>query len=41
MPQLSDLADDLTVEIHPLELDCEMTFIPPIIVTHDEGWTDK
>ena len=41
MPQFSDLADDLTVEIQPLELGCKMTFTQAITVTHEEGWTKE
>jgi hypothetical protein len=39
MPQFSDLEDDITVNIHPLESGCEMNFIQEINVTHEEGWT--
>ena len=41
MPQFSDLADDLTVEIQPLESGCEMTFTQEITVIHEEGWTTE
>ena len=39
MPQFSDLEDDITVEIQPLESGCEMIFTQVINVTHEEGWT--
>ncbi|WP_077212468.1 SRPBCC family protein [Bacillus dakarensis] len=41
MPQFndSDLADVITVEIHPLESSCEMTFTQEINVIHEEGWS--
>lgn len=39
MPQFSDLEDDITVEIQPLESGCEMIFTQEINVTHEEGWT--
>ena len=41
MPQFSDLEDDITVEIQPLESGCEMTFIQGITVIHEEGWTTE
>jgi uncharacterized protein YndB with AHSA1/START domain len=41
MPQFSDLEDDITVEIQPLESGCEMIFIQEINVTHEEGWTTE
>jgi uncharacterized protein YndB with AHSA1/START domain len=41
MPQFSDLEDDITVVIQPLELGCEMIFTQEINVTHEEGWTTK
>ena len=39
MPQFSELADDITVEIAPTESGCEMTFKQEINVIHEEGWT--
>ncbi len=41
MPQFSDLEDDITVEIEPLESGCEMIFTQEINVTHEEGWTTE
>lgn len=40
MPQFSDLADTITVEIQPMEKGCEMTFTQVIVVPHEEGWTE-
>ncbi|MFD1206067.1 MULTISPECIES: SRPBCC domain-containing protein [Sporosarcina] len=41
MPQFSDLEDDITVEIHPLDSSCEMIFTQEINVPHEEGWTEE
>ncbi|KAB8128856.1 SRPBCC domain-containing protein [Gracilibacillus oryzae] len=41
MPQFSDLEDDITVEIQPLNSGCEMTFTQEINVPHEEGWTTE
>ncbi len=39
MPQFSDLADDITVEIKSHESGSEMIFTQEITVIHEEGWT--
>lgn len=41
MPQFSDLADDITVEIQPIVSGCEMIFTQEINVNHEEGWTTE
>ncbi|KAB7672173.1 SRPBCC family protein [Bacillus sp. B1-b2] len=41
MPQFSDIEDDITVVIQPIESGCEMSFTQDIHVIHEEGWTTE
>ena len=40
MPQFSELADTITVELEELQEGCEMTFTQLIHVVEEENWTD-
>ncbi|MCP1493227.1 uncharacterized protein YndB with AHSA1/START domain [Peribacillus frigoritolerans] len=41
MPQFSEAADTITVELKELQKGCEMTFSQNITVPHEENWTES
>ena len=41
MPQFSELADTITVELAETEQGCEMTFTQLIHIVEEENWTDS